>query len=62
MAALRVRHDCDFTILMGKTIYTEKTVMHTLVQGLEDTSIARDIMKEYSNSNVLQFCVTLEKI
>ena len=57
-----MRHDCDFTILMGKTFYTENTVMHTLVQGLEDTSIAKDIMEEYSNSDVLQFCVTFEEI
>ena len=32
------RH-CNFTIPMGLTCYTDKMVMHTLVQGREDTVI-----------------------
>ena len=39
------RH-CDFTLSMGQTSYTGKTVMETLVQGQENAAIAKDIMEE----------------
>ena len=40
------RH-CDFTLPMGQTSFTDKMVMHTLVQGLEDAAIAKDVMEKY---------------
>ena len=38
---------------MGQTSYTNKMVMHTLVQGLEATAIAKDVMEEYATNNNL---------
>ena len=37
-------------------------VMHTLVQGLEDAAIAKDIMEEYATNDDLQDRLTLGKI
>ena len=39
------RH-CHFNLPMRQTSYTNKMVMHTLVQGLEDAAIAKDVMEE----------------
>ena len=35
---------CDFTLPAGETSYTDKMVLHTLVQGLEDDVITKDVM------------------
>ena len=40
----KARH-CDFNLPTGHTSYTDKMIMHTLVQGLEDAAIAKDIME-----------------
>ena len=52
----------DFTLPMGRTSYTDKRVMHTLVQRLEDAVIAKDVMEECATNNDLQDRLTLEKI
>ena len=46
------RH-CDFNLPMGQTSYTDKMVMHTLVQGLEYPAIAKDVMEEYTTNDNL---------
>ena len=46
---------------MGQTPCTDKTVMHTLVQGLEDAAIAKDVMEEYPTNDKPQDRLTLEK-
>ena len=42
---------CNFTLPMDKTSYMDKMVMNTLVQRLEDTAKAKDIMKSYATNN-----------
>ena len=39
-----------------------KMILHTLVQGLKDATIAKDVIEEYATNNNLQNCFTLEKI
>ena len=51
----------NFTLPMGQTPCTDKTVMHTLVQGLEDAAIAKDVMEEYPTNDKPQDRLTLEK-
>ena len=46
---------------MGETSYIDKMVTHTLVQGLEDAPITKDVMEEYATSN-FQSRLSLEKI
>ena len=36
--------------------------MHTLVQGLEEATIAKDVMEEYADNENLQKHISLEKI
>ena len=54
------RH-CDFNVQMSQTSYMDKIVMHTLVQGLEDAYIAKDVMEEYATNNNLQNCLNPRK-
>ena len=42
---------CDFTLLVGGTSYTDKMVTHTLLQGLEDATITKDVMEKYAIHN-----------
>ena len=44
---------CYLTLPPGKTSYTEKMVMHTLVQGLENAAITKDVMEEYATDDNL---------
>ena len=37
-------------------------VIHTLVKGLEDATIAKDIMEEYTTNNDVNNCLALKKI
>ena len=53
---------CDFILLLEDTSYTKKMVMHSLVQGLEDAAITKDVMKESSTYVDLQTRINLEKI
>ena len=38
---------CDFNLPIGHTSYTDKMVMHTLVQGLEDATLAKERQNEH---------------
>ena len=47
------RH-CYFNQTADNTFYTDKMILYTLVQGLEDAAIAKDVMEEYSTKKNLQ--------
>ena len=47
---------CHFNLPAGQTCYMDKMILHTLVQGLEDASVAKDVMEEYATNNNLQNC------
>ena len=53
---------CNFTLPMGKTSCMDKMVMNTVVQGLEDTAIAKDVIESYATNNTLQTCLNLKKL
>ena len=40
----------------------DKMFIHTLVKGLEDATIAKDVIKEYTTNNDVNNCLTLKKI
>ena len=54
------RH-CNFTLPMGQTSDTDKLVLHTLVQGLEDAAIAKDVIEKYLTNKLLLDRLTHEK-
>ena len=58
----RAAHHCDFTPPAGKTSYTDKMLMHTLVQGLEDAPKTNDVMEEYNTNDNVKTRLTIEKI
>ena len=47
---------------MGQTYYTDKMVMHKLVQGLKDAAIAKNVMEEYATNDNLHNRFTLKKL
>ena len=54
------RH-CNFTLPIGQTFYTDKMVMHSLMQGLKNATIAIDVQEENATNNNLQDYHALEK-
>ena len=54
------RHS-NFNLLMGQPSYRYKVVIHTLVQRLEDPTIAKDVIEEYATNSSLQNRPTLKK-
>ena len=54
------RHS-NFNHLIGETSYRYKVVIHTLVQRLEDPTIAKDVIEEYATNSSLQNRLTLKK-
>ena len=56
-----VARPCNFNLPVGQTSYADKMILHTLVQRLEDPTIAKDVMEEYTTNDDLQNPLTLEK-
>ena len=51
----------NFHLPMGQTSYTTM-IVHTLVQGLEDAAIAKDVMEAYATNNNVKNRLTNKKI
>ena len=58
---VKARH-YDFHLLTGLISYTDKMILHTLAQGLENAAIAKDIIEKCATNYNLQNCLTLKKI
>ena len=55
-----VRH-CNFNLPMGQTSYKDKKILQTLVQGLKDAVLAKDVMDKYTTNDNLQNHLTQKK-
>ena len=45
----KTRH-CDFILAPGQTSYTDKMIIHTLLQGLEHAAITKDLIDKYAKN------------